>query len=58
VAGATVHYGLQRKTNHDLPNDAFLPDKLNALYARFVSNNIEPGVRVVTDPEDWVISLS
>lgn len=43
--------------NHDLPNDASLPDELNAFYVHF-DNNIKPAVRAVTDPEDWVISLS
>lgn len=56
--------GLQSITNYkgrpnsDLPNDASLPDELNACYARFDNNNIDPDVRAVTDPEDWVISLS
>ena len=44
------------KPNSDLTNDTSLPDKLNAFYARF--DNIEPGVRAVTDPEDWLNSLS
>ena len=41
-----------------LPNDASLPDELNAFSARFDNNNILPGVRATSDPEDWVISLS
>ncbi|CDQ57456.1 unnamed protein product [Oncorhynchus mykiss] len=46
------------KPNRDLPNDASIPDELNAFYACFDNNNIEPGLRAVTDLEDWVISLS
>jgi hypothetical protein len=46
------------RLNRDLPNDASLPDEHNAFYARFDNNNIEPRVRAVTDPEDWVILLS
>nr|XP_046210055.1 uncharacterized protein LOC124038336 isoform X3 [Oncorhynchus gorbuscha] len=42
----------------DLPNDASLPDELNVFYVRFDNNNVVPGVRAATDPEDWVISLS
>ena len=43
------------RPNRDLPHNASLPDEPNT---RFDNNNIVPGVRAVTDPEDWVISLS
>ena len=42
----------------DLPKNTSLPDELNAFYACFDNNNIVQGVRVATDPEDWVISLT
>jgi hypothetical protein len=42
----------------DLPNDASLPDKINAFHPRFDNNNIVLGVRGVTEPVDWGISLS
>ena len=30
----------------------------NAFCARFDNNNVESGVRAITDPEDWVSSLA
>jgi hypothetical protein len=50
--------GYKGKPSLDLPKNASLPDELNAFYACFDNNNIVQGVRVVTDPEDWVISLT
>ena len=44
--------------SRDLPDDASLPDKLNAVYARFDNNNTVPCVRAPTRLEDWVILLS
>jgi hypothetical protein len=44
------------KPRHDLPNDASLSDQLNTFYTRFDNNNIVPGMRAVTDTDDWVIS--
>ena len=42
--------------NCDLPNDdASLLDKLNAFYAHFDNNNVFPGVRAATDPEDLAL---
>ena len=40
------------------PNDASLLDQLNAFYASFENSNVVPGGMAITDPEDWVISLS
>jgi hypothetical protein len=50
--------GYKGRPNRNLINDASLQDEINAFYACFDNNNIEPGVRAVTDPEDWVIALS
>ena len=46
------------RPNCDLPNDASLPDELNAFYARFDNKNTEPCTGASIDPWDWVISLS
>ena len=48
----------KRRPSRDLPNDASLPDELNAFYARFDNNNTILCVKASTDPEDWVVSLS
>ena len=46
------------RPSRDLPNDAFLPDELNAFYTCFDKNNTELCTRTPTIAEDWVISLS
>ena len=41
-----------------LPSDASLPDKPNAIYARFEASNTEPRMSAPAVPEGCVISLS
>jgi hypothetical protein len=47
----------KERPNPDLPNDASLPDELNAFHAHF-NNNIVLGVRAVPDLVDWMILLT
>jgi hypothetical protein len=45
------------RPSRDLPNDASLPDELNAFYARFDKNNTKLCKRAPAISLDWVISL-
>ena len=42
----------------ELPNDASLPDELNAIYARFEASNTEACMSAPAVPDDCVIMLS
>ena len=58
MEGLQSNMDYKGRSNHDLPNDASLPDILNAFYARFDNNHTVPGGRVIAYPEDGVSSLS
>jgi hypothetical protein len=46
------------KPSHELPNDASLPDGLNAFYPRFEASNTESCIGAPAVLDDCVITLS
>ena len=48
----------KEKPSHELPNDARLPEELNAFYSLFEARNTEPCMKAPAVPGDCVIPLS